>query len=79
MKYNGITWGPSMRGYKADNRSRIARCKNSLEILQNQEGQYAREHRMILAFYADLDALLDKHIAMADEALDAREAIRGGQ
>lgn len=72
MDYNGITWGPSMRGYRADNKCRIGKCQQSLALLQNQTGQFADEHRMLLAFFADLDVLIDKHISMADAAALAK-------
>jgi hypothetical protein len=66
MKYEGITWGPSMRGYLSDNKARIGRCEASLVSLRNQDGQFAREHRMLLEVYRDLDTLLIKHIEIAD-------------
>jgi hypothetical protein len=68
MKYNGITWGPSMRGYLSDNKSRIGRAEASLALLKNQTGQFANEHRMLLALFSEIDAVLIKHIAMADAA-----------
>ncbi|MCK1445395.1 hypothetical protein IVB43_23710 [Bradyrhizobium sp. 48] len=66
MKYNGITWGPSMRGYLSDNKARIGRCEASLVSLKNQDGQFADDHRMLLAVYRDIEAVLTKHIEMAD-------------
>lgn len=69
MKYNGITWGPSMRGYLSDNKMRIGRCESSLASLKNQDGQFAHEHRMLLAVFRDMEAVIVKHIAAADEAL----------
>lgn len=69
MKYNGITWGPSMRGYLSDNKARIGRCESSLALLKNQDGQFAHEHRMLLAVFQDMEAVLVKHIAAADKAL----------
>lgn len=66
MKYEGIMWGPSMRGYLADNKARIGRCEASLISLKNQSGQFAREHRMLLAMHREIGAVLEKHIEMAD-------------
>lgn len=68
MKYEGITWGPSMRGYLSDNKARIGRVESSLALLKNQTGQYANEHRMLLALFRDIEGLLSKHIEMADAA-----------
>lgn len=74
MKYEGITWGPSMRGYLADNKSRIGRVESSLALLKNQDGQYANDHRMLLAVYHDIDAVLMKHLELADaSALPSEE------
>jgi hypothetical protein len=66
MKYDGITWGPSMRGYLSHNKMRIGRCESSLVSLKNQDGQFAREHRMLLDVYREIEALLRKHIELAD-------------
>ena len=66
MKYDGITWGPSMRGYIAENKLRIGRCEASLASLKNQDGQFADDHRKLLAVYRDIEAVLMKHIEMAD-------------
>jgi len=68
MIYNGITWGPSMRAYLSDNKARIGRCEASLVSLKNQDGQFAREHRMLLDVYRDMEAVLLKHIELADAA-----------
>lgn len=68
MKYNGITWGPSMRGYLSDNKTRIGRVESSLASLKNQDGQFAREHRMLLEVFREIDSVLIKHIALADAA-----------
>ncbi len=68
MKYNGIMWGPSMRGYLSDNKMRIGRAESSLVSLKNQDGQFAREHRMLLAVFHDIEAVLAKHIELADSA-----------
>jgi hypothetical protein len=70
MKYEGITWGPSMRGYLSDNKKRIDRAEKSLASLKNQTGQYAREHRMLLEFYHEFDSVIVKHIELADSALE---------
>lgn len=67
MKYEGITWGPSMRGYCADNNNRIARVSGSLAALKNKDGQFAREHRMLLNLYLEIDAVLARHIHLADD------------
>jgi hypothetical protein len=66
MKYNGITWGPSMRGYLSDNKARIGRVESSLALLKT-DGQFAREHRMLLEVFRDIDAVLVKHIELADK------------
>lgn len=68
MKYEGITWGPSMRGYLSDNKARIGRCESSLALLKGQNGQFANEHRMLLAVFRDIDAVLAKHVELADAA-----------
>lgn len=69
MKYDGITWGPSMRGYLSDNKMRIGRCESSLASLKHQDGKFAREHRMLLEVYREIETVLIKHIEMADAAL----------
>ena len=69
MKYNGITWGPSMRGYLSDTKMRIGRCESSLASLKNLDGQFAHEHRMLLEVFRDIEAVLAKHIELADAAL----------
>ena len=69
MKYEGITWGPSMRGYLADNKARIGRVKSSLALLKKQDGQFADDHRMLLAVFRDIEAVLVKHIELADSAI----------
>lgn len=76
MKYEGITWGPSMRGYLSDNKARIGRIESSLAALKNQDGQFAREHRMLLEVYRDIDAVLAKHIELADTQAEARIALK---
>lgn len=68
MKYEGITWGPSMRGYMADNKARIGRVESSLALLLHQDSQFANEHRMLLAVYRDFEEVLAKHIASAEAA-----------
>jgi hypothetical protein len=68
MKYEGITWGPSMRGYLVDNKNRTSRCEASLVSLKNKDGQFAREHRMLLEVYREIGAILVKHIELADSA-----------
>lgn len=67
MKYNGITWGPSMRGYLSDTKMRIGRAESSLASLRNQDGQFAREHRMLIDVYREIEAVLLKHIDLADK------------
>lgn len=67
IKYNGIMWGPSMRGYLTDNKTRITRTEKSLASLKNQTGDFAREHRMLIALFEEIGAVLEKHVAMADE------------
>jgi hypothetical protein len=79
MKYNGITWGPSMRGYLSDNKARIGRCEASLVSLKNQDGQFADDHRMLLAVYRDIEAVLTKHIEMADATYSMTSDQRGTQ
>jgi len=69
MKYNGIMWGPSIRGYLADNKARIIRCEKSPASLKNQDGEFANDHRMLLAVFRDMDAVLAKHIELADGAM----------
>jgi hypothetical protein len=69
MKYNGIMWGPSVRGYISDNKMRIGRCEASLASLKNQTGQFANEHRMLLKLFHEWDEVLKKHIDMADAAM----------
>jgi hypothetical protein len=66
MKYEGITWGPSMRGYLADNKTRIGRVEKSLASLKNQTGQFAHDHRMLIEVYREIGAVLIKHIELAD-------------
>jgi hypothetical protein len=79
MKYNGITWGPSMRGYVADNKLRIGRCEASLASLKNQTGQFADDHRKLLAVYRDIETVLMKHIELADaSALSPADGRMGG-
>lgn len=73
MKYNGIMWGPSMRGYLSENKARIGRAESSLALLKNQNGQFAREHRMLLDLFREIDAVLAKHIDLADKQPDAVE------
>lgn len=68
MNYVGITWGPSMHGYLTDNRARIERVEASLVSLKNKDGQFAREHRMLLAVFREIDVILLKHIELADSA-----------
>ena len=67
MKYEGITWGPSMRGYLAENKLRIGRAESSLASLKNQDGQFANDHRMLIAVYRDIEAVLMEHIQKADQ------------
>lgn len=67
MKYSGIMWGPSMRGYISDNKARIGHIERSLASLKNQDGQYARDHRMLLEVYREIDAVLAKHVELADK------------
>jgi len=77
MKYNGITWGPSMRGYLSDNKARIGRVESSLALLKT-DGQFAREHRMLLEVFRDIDAVLVKHIELADKQ-DAETSLTSGK
>lgn len=72
MKYEGITWGPSMRGYLSDNKKRIGHAEASLASLKNQTGRFAREHRMLLEFYREIDSVIAKNIEMADATLEER-------
>ncbi len=69
LKYEGITWGPSMRGYLSDNKHRIGRVEGSLASLKNQDGQFAREHRMLLDVFREIDSVLANHVRAADAAL----------
>lgn len=73
MKYNGITWGPSMRGYLSDTNIRICRAESSLASLKNQDGQFAREHRMLIAVYRDIQGVLLKHIELADNGAEEEQ------
>lgn len=68
MSYEGIMWGPSVRGYFVDNKQRIKRCESSLASLKNQDGQYANDHRLLLALYREIGAVLAKHVDLADSA-----------
>jgi hypothetical protein len=74
MKYEGIMWGPSMRGYLADNKARIGRVEASLASLKNQTGQFARDHRMLIEFYREIDGVIARHIEMADGCGDRKQA-----
>jgi hypothetical protein len=67
MKYNGIMWGPSMRGYLSNTKASIGRAESSLASLKNQDGQFAREHRMLIALHHEIEAVLLKHIELADK------------
>lgn len=69
MKYEGITWGPSMRGYLSDNKARIGRVESSLASLKKQDGQFANDHRMLLAVFREIETVLVKHIELADSAM----------
>ena len=66
-----------MRGYLADNKSRIGRVESSLALLKNQNGQYANDHRMLLAVFRDIDAVLTKHIELADASSSVPSDHRG--
>lgn len=68
MTYEDIMWGPSMRGYLTDNKARIRRCEKSLASLKNQDGEFARDHRMLLEVFRDIEALLLRHIKTADSS-----------
>lgn len=77
MIYEGITWGPSVRGYLADNKTRIGRCEASLASLKNQDGQFARDHRMLLDLYREIEAVLTKHVGLADSSVSLQR--QGGK
>jgi hypothetical protein len=82
MSYEGIMWGPSMRGYLADNKARISGCEKSLASLKNQDGEFARDHRLLLALYREFGDVIDRHIKAADEAVlvfPANEVVGGAR
>ena len=66
MKYEGITWGPSIRGYLAENKARMGRVEASLASLKKQDGQFAREHRILIDLYREIETVIHKHIELAD-------------
>lgn len=79
MKYEGIMWGPSMRGYLADNKARISRCEKSLASLKKQNSEFANDHRMLISFFQEVEGVIAKHIELADAAQPQSKPQEGGK
>ncbi len=42
-------YSASIAGYKSEANKRVRRCEDSLSSLQNQDGEYAQEHKALLS------------------------------
>lgn len=58
-------WEPSICDMRNRNRASLSRLKTSLNSLQNQSNAYAEDHRLLIAVYADIVAVIERHIEAA--------------
>lgn len=59
-------WEATIKAIRAENSKRIHEVERSLASLKNQTGEYANDHRRVIAVRREMAMVIERHIAMHD-------------